>query len=188
MRSGTATNLRIRQEALRLLVEKGVDAVSVRDIADAVGIRPSTLYVHWKSRHDLILDLYVTGYTEYGRRVTEAASSPGSFQTRIEAVIRLICRLHGEDETLFKFLLLTQHEHLLHIPDEENTPIEVLQHMVTSAMAAGEIPPSDPALVTAALVGIVLQAATFQIYGRLPRKLDEIANEIVGLCLKIVRP
>jgi hypothetical protein len=43
-------------------------------------------------------------------------------------------------------------------------------------------------LVTAALAGIVLQAATFHAYRRIPKGLIEMADELVALCLKILTP
>ena len=48
---------RIKREAMRLFVEHGVDAVSMRDIADAVGMKAPSLYAHFRSREDLIGDL-----------------------------------------------------------------------------------------------------------------------------------
>ena len=187
MRDGTATHDKIREQAIRLFVERGIDAVSMRDIAHAVGIRPSTIYVHWKSRDELVRDLFCAGYAEYGRRVAEIAQAAGSFAERFEAVVRLICRLHAEDRTLFNFILLSQHDHLLQIPPDDRNPMEALHRMVAAAMATGEIPAGDPGVVTAALVGIVLQPATFRAYGRLDRDLEEMADELVALSLKLVR-
>src|SRR5271155_5745930 len=117
MRHGAETHDKIRREAMRLFVARGVDAVSLRDIADAAGVRPSTLYVHWPSRDALIADLFASGYAEYGRRVAEVAASPAPFRQRFAAIVRLICRLQAEDETLFNFLLLTQHRQLTQISD-----------------------------------------------------------------------
>ncbi|MEI9982014.1 MAG: helix-turn-helix domain-containing protein [Aliidongia sp.] len=186
MRQGAETHDRIRRAAMRLFVARGIDAVSMRHIADAAGVRPSTLYVHWPSRDALIADLFASGYAEYGRRVAEAAGPPAPFRTRFAAIVRLICQLEAEDEILFTFLLLTQHRQLAGIPDGEATPIEIIQQAVTTAMAVGEIPAGDPALVTAALVGIVLQAATFHTYKRIEKGLIEMADELVALCMKVL--
>src|SRR5258707_277054 len=112
MRHGAETHEKIRREAMRLFVARGIDAVSMRDIAEAAGVRLSMLYVHGQSRDALIADLFSTGYAEYGRRVAEAAGPPAPFRQRFAAIVRLICRLEAEDETLFTFLLLTQHRQL----------------------------------------------------------------------------
>ena len=44
----------IRSESLRLFSEKGFDAVSVADIADAVGIRAPSLYKHYASKSAIL--------------------------------------------------------------------------------------------------------------------------------------
>jgi AcrR family transcriptional regulator len=186
MRDGTGTETRIRREALALFVARGIDAVSVRDIAEAAGVRPSTLYVHWPSRDALIADLFDTGYAEYGRRVAEIAALPGAFRERFARIVRLICQFEAEDAILFNFLLLAQHTRLRRVPDDAATPIELIQRLVAAAMAAGEIPAGDPAVLTAALVGPVLQAATFHVYGRLNRRLIDLVDELVGISLKIL--
>lgn len=187
MRNGTDTRARIRQEALRLFVAAGgVDGVSVRDIAAAAGCRPSSLYSHWPSIDALTAEIFTEGYAEYGRRLAEAAAGPGPFPARLEAMLQLICALHAEDRTLFEFLLLTQHRQLAAFGRADANPVEVLHRAVADAMAAGEVPPGDPALLTAAIVGVVVQAATFRHYGRIARGLDAVADEIVALCLRLI--
>ena len=47
------TKQRILQEALRLFSQKGYDAVSVEQIADAVGIKAPSLYKHYKGKRDI---------------------------------------------------------------------------------------------------------------------------------------
>ncbi len=178
---------RIRREAMRLFVAHGIDAVSLRDIADAAGIKAPSLYAHFKNRDDLVGGMFRAGYAEYGRRLAAAATRPGPFAARLEAMVRLICRLHQEDELLFNFLLLTQHGHLrgLDLPESEN-PAAILHAVVAQAMDAGEIPARDPALIAAALLGVIVQPATFRLYGRLHRPLAEMADEIVALAQRVV--
>ena len=55
------TKDRIAQEALYLFSEKGYTATSVRDIADAVGIKDSSLYNHYKSKQE-IFDYVIKKY------------------------------------------------------------------------------------------------------------------------------
>lgn len=183
-----STRDRIRTAATALSAERGLDAVSVRDIAAAVGMKPSNLYAHYPSRDALIAELFADGYAEYGALLAEAAAGPGPFAVRLRAMVRLICRLHDEDTTRFRFLLLAQHGQLARVGDAVETPVTVLQREVEAAMGRGEIAPGDPALLTAAIVGIPLQAATFHLYGRLQRSLDELADDIADACLAVVTP
>jgi AcrR family transcriptional regulator len=177
---------RIKREAMRLFVEHGVDAVSMRDIANAVGMKAPSLYAHFRNREDLIGELFFASYAEYGSRVAEAAAAPGGFRRQLEAMVRIVCALHAEDELLFNFLLLTQHGFLRQVPPDDRNPVEVICRWVVGAMAAGDIPPGNATLIAGAIIGVIVQAATFRLYGRLTQGLAELSDEIVALCLRIV--
>lgn len=172
----------IRAEGLRLFAERGIDGVSVRDIAAACGMTPSNLYAHYASKEALAAELFHEGYREYGRLLAAAAAGDGPFQARLDRMLRLICALHDEDRRRFRFLVMTQHGYLRDVPRDDANPIDVLQGAVAAAMRAGEIPPRDPALMTAVVVGLVVQPATFQLYGRLEGGLADRAGEIVAAC------
>lgn len=61
------TKQRILDEALTLFSEKGYSAVYVGDIAKAVGIKPPSLYKHFKSKQDIfngILEVLAQGYSK----------------------------------------------------------------------------------------------------------------------------
>lgn len=58
------TRDKIIYESLNLFSKKGFDAISVRDIAKAVGIRASSLYNHFKNKQD-ILDTIIIQYSNY---------------------------------------------------------------------------------------------------------------------------
>ena len=47
------TKERITEEALTLFAEKGYKGTSVKDIADAVGIKDASLYKHFKSKEEI---------------------------------------------------------------------------------------------------------------------------------------
>jgi AcrR family transcriptional regulator len=177
---------RIKREAMRLFVDNGVDAVSMRDIADAAGMKAPSLYAHFRSREELIGDLFFASYGEYGRQLAEAATSPGTFRHQLEALVRVICALHAEDELLFNFLLLTQHGFLRQVPADHHNPVEIICHRVAAAMESGEIPAGNATLLAGAIIGVIVQTATFRLYGRLSQGLVELSDEIVALCLRIV--
>ncbi len=61
----------IRIEALRLFSEKGFEAVGVREIAGAVGIKESALYRHYKNKKDIFDSLLVWMDDYYMEKMSE---------------------------------------------------------------------------------------------------------------------
>lgn len=91
------TRDRTLQEALRLFSEKGYEAVSVRDIARAVGVKESSLYNHFKNKQDIydsILAEYSQRGTEFFRQY-ELAGEDGAF-TADSRTVDVYQRMSGE--------------------------------------------------------------------------------------------
>src|SRR5258707_665010 len=92
MRS-TGVRTKVERAALDLFAEKGVDGVSIAEIAQAAGVSQGALYRHHPSKEDLAWALFSTAYLRNGagRRIrfsTEAAwcrSRPGASSRQILA-------------------------------------------------------------------------------------------------------
>jgi AcrR family transcriptional regulator len=63
--SGPVSAELIEQEAIRLFGERTYPVVGMRDIGDAVGLLPGSLYVHINSKEDLLLRIVERGITDY---------------------------------------------------------------------------------------------------------------------------
>ncbi len=177
------TRQRIKDEAMALFVAHGVDAVSVRDIAAAVGMKAPNLYAHFRSRDELVHELFAEGYAAYGAMLAEAAAADTEFAAKLERMVRLICRLHDEETTRFRFILVNQYGSLSAIdPGAPVNPMELLQRTLQDAVNSGQIPPGNAVLITAMIVGVVVQTATFLLYGRLPGTMQDHADALVQAC------
>jgi AcrR family transcriptional regulator len=73
----------ILNEAMRLFLEHGVQNVSTRDIAKAVGISQPSLYAHFKSREDIAVKLSERAFEQLSARMAAAASSAGTPHERL---------------------------------------------------------------------------------------------------------
>ena len=176
----------IKSRALQLFADRGIDAVSVRDIAAACGMKAPNLYAHFESRDALLAELFREGYADYGAMLAEAAATPGPFRVRLEQMLRTICRLHDQDTARFRFLILTQHSFLAAVPDAAPDPVAVVCRAVADAMEAGDIPKREPDLMAMAVIGMIVQPATAHLYGRLPGGLMPRADEIVAMCWRVL--
>jgi hypothetical protein len=100
----------------------------------------------------------------------------------LEAVVDEFCRFHDADPTLFRFLLLVQHQALPRVGEGRDNPVAVLRAMLAEASEAGETPVGNPDLATAMLLGLLVQPATAIVYGRLAAPLSRYVPDMVAAC------
>lgn len=187
MARGDETRKRIHGAALALFVERGVTETSVRDLALAAGIAEGTLYRHYASKDDLVADLFTSNYAAFAARLGTIIAATAGFAARLEAVVSEFCRFHDQDPTLFRFLLLVQHQALPRVGEGPDNPVWVLQAMVEQGMADREIPLAEAAFATAIILGILLQPATALVYGRLAGPLSRLAPSMAAACRRALQ-
>lgn len=86
---------RIQEEALVRFAERGYHGVSVREIADASGVRASSLYAHFPSKEQLLHSLILVGHTEHREMLRDALLGAGSDPAdQLRAVMGAHVRLH----------------------------------------------------------------------------------------------
>lgn len=182
MRNGDATKERIKHSALTLFVRSGVDGTGVREIAKAAGITEGAIYRHFAGKDELVWALFADNYIAYGEQLDTLQHNESGTAEKLAAMVRGFCAFFDEDETLFRFLLLVQHGQLAKVTDEMKTPVQVVEAVIAQGIEAGEVHYADAPAATAAVMGIVLQTATFKIYGRLNGTMAARAEALVTAC------
>ncbi|MDT4997487.1 MAG: hypothetical protein QOD45_1555, partial [Pseudonocardiales bacterium] len=86
--SGPVSAELIEQEAIRLFGERTYPVVGMRDIGDAVGLLPGSLYVHISSKEDLLLRIVERGITDYLEVIEPiAAASAETASIRLRGIV-----------------------------------------------------------------------------------------------------
>jgi AcrR family transcriptional regulator len=174
------TRERIEEAATRLFVLKGTTETSVRDITREVGISEGALYRHFESKEDLVWQTFEQNYLAFARELESLAAREHTARQKVGAMIRGFCRAHDNNPTLFNFLVFVQHGQLAKLAADAPTPVTVMRSVLVRAIEAAEIPPQDPDLATALVLGAVLQPATFAAYGRIALKLEPVSDRLVA--------
>lgn len=144
----------------REFARRGYEATTVRDIAQAVDIRPSSLYRHFASKQeilDAVMERFsrelLVGYEAVGR-------APGTPLQRLDALLGLMAAAaarFGAEFVVTKDWWRTLDRHAGDAPPADNAArLRLLEGLVADGVAAGEFRrPTDPAALALALRSVM---------------------------------
>jgi AcrR family transcriptional regulator len=167
------TKSRLERAALTLFVARGVAETTTKEIAMAASVAEGTIYRYFPSKEQLALDLFLRHHQGLAEALAEAQRPAKGLRAKIEAIVRCYCEWADRDWTLFAYHLLNQHSFLIQVPDGAANPVTVVRDVISQAMKAGEIPRRNVDLVAASAIGVVMQAATYKVYGRFTGDLSD---------------
>lgn len=92
----------IANAVLAVIDRKGMDAFTVKDIADEVGVAKGTLYLYFPSRDRMLFETSVFARRKLALELARTFSRPGSLEERLTALIANAARLLNEQPALFR--------------------------------------------------------------------------------------
>lgn len=99
-----ATQLRLREAALRLFAERGVSQVSISDLAEAARVARGTVYNNFSSIETLFEDVATQLTTDMQRRIGQSAQGVADPAQRLADGVRLFVRHAHENAAWGRFL------------------------------------------------------------------------------------
>src|ERR1051326_3303849 len=148
---------RLREEILaaaeRLLIETGdQEAVSIRAVADAVGVTPPSIYLHFADKTELIFAICAKHFAELDRVLEEAAAGAADPLESIRLAGRASVRFGVDHPEEYRILFMTRPAAT---PEEwnearaiESASFHHLLPPVQAAIDAGSIGALDPLTVS----------------------------------------
>ncbi|MGE5546426.1 MAG: TetR/AcrR family transcriptional regulator [Solirubrobacterales bacterium] len=183
---GGDTRARIERAAMELFVDKGVRETTIKDIAERAGVSEGAMYRHHAGKDELVWHLFSLHFAALGEELARATAEAKGCVDAVGRMVRVFCALHDADPVLFGFLLLVQHGQLARVPADMPNPVQQVIEAVAKGMEGDEIPAGDPQLRAAMVMGIVLQAATFKLYGRISLPMGDLAPTLVTACKAVL--
>src|SRR3954447_24347314 len=147
---------RLYEAALELFSRDTYHAVSIRDIAAALGQQPSTLYFHVGSKQDLLFELAVIGHQTHLTALREALMDAGSDpRDQLRCVVQAHVRQHLDYPALARVtnremhaLDEAQRETVLAIREQSE---QILRDIIERGARLGAFTSSDPYLEVKAI-------------------------------------
>ncbi|QEV17253.1 TetR/AcrR family transcriptional regulator [Streptomyces alboniger] len=175
--------------AVEAFAERGYHATTTRDIAGRAGMSPAALYIHYKTKEELLHRISRIGHDKALTILRTAADGEGSAADRLAAAVRSFVGWHAAHHTTAR---VVQYE-LDALGEEHRTEIVALRResdaavrgIINDGVRAGEFDVPDVPGTTLAVLSLCIDVARwFNAAGH--RTPDEVGALYADLVLRMV--
>lgn len=156
----TGLRTAILQAAEALFIEQGYHGLSMRQIAEGVGVSKAALYYHFEDKQELFLAMLSAYLEAIGAVVDRARGEGGGARAQVRAVVRGILSLPARQRAVIRLA----NQEMTHLGPQAQAALRELyfarfwgklQAILEAGMDAGELRRVDPALATWSLLGLM---------------------------------
>lgn len=185
---GDSTRVRIQHAAVTSFADKGFHGTSTRDIAAAAGMSSAGMYVHHRSKEELLYEISKAGHETTLRLVRDASATHTDPQEALAQLVHDFVFHHAHAHTTARVInyelasLAPQHYAVIR---ELRRDIEhEVRRLVTRGVDAGRFDVPDPEILAAALLSLGIDLARwYRDDGRWTP--EQIATRYVELALRM---
>ena len=150
--------------ATALFARRGVDATSMRDVADAAGVREGAIYRHFTGKEAMAKEIFASWYRWYSEQVARVVGRTDSLQKKVSALVRVefeAARAHPQE---FLFFCENEARFLRSLPRDIPRVRQELIKMLRGGQARGEVRSGDAGLLADLLSGALCAVAISAIH------------------------
>ncbi|WP_406098427.1 TetR/AcrR family transcriptional regulator [Streptomyces sp. NBC_01013] len=180
---------RLLVAAVDAFAERGYHATTTRDIAGRAGMSPAALYIHYKTKEELLHRISRIGHDRALTLLESAAGSDGTATERLAGAVRAFVRWHAERHTTARVvqyeLDALAEEHRTEIVELRRRSDAAVRRIIGEGVAAGEFDVADVPGTALAVLSLCIDVARwFNAQGS--RTPDEVGELYAGLVLRMV--
>lgn len=185
----TDARSRLVAAAVEAFASKGFHGTTTRDIAAAAGMSPAALYVHHRSKEDLLYLISRTGHERTLELVRDAVATSTDPVRQLLAVVRGFTAHHARGHTSARIvnyeLAALSPPHLSDIAGIRRAIEQEMRQVVEAGVAAAAFHTPNPRMTALALLSLGIDVARwYRDEGEWSP--EEIADYYCGLALRLV--
>lgn len=167
-------------ETVGLLAHHDVAAITMADVAAAVGCRAPALYNHFRNKDALLRAVHDAGFVKlYDEKLAVAARTGGDAFARLREGGIAYLRFAAENPALYRLMFNAPPAGLPGNPFETDIGMRLLGFLrasIVGCQSLGYLPGHDPDLVAFTLWSTVHGAASLTIQNRIPAAIGDQAT------------
>jgi AcrR family transcriptional regulator len=180
------TREQIAETAAQVFRQKGYHGASMNDIAEAVDLQKASLYHHFSSKQEILLEILDKALQLLLERISPIKEQPIPADEKLRLMVRAYLTILVENIDLAAVLLfehraLERRQHARHIPNRDNFE-SLWKDVIDEGMQRQLFNSDDPGLVVRALLGQLNWTITwFRPDGK--KSIKEIADSYSDLLM-----
>jgi AcrR family transcriptional regulator len=183
----------ILDAAASVFLEVGLDALSMRKVAERAGYTATTIYRHFTDKDDLLFSTVAEALGTFTAALREGRDGGDDPLARIEGIGLAYVRFGLDHPALYRLLFIQRPDFLGRSRGDIQTlrveSFTLLREAVVSAMSAGAVRADDAAAVSMSLWAVVHGVASLALMmpGVSRPQADQMAVQAVGWCIQGIR-
>src|SRR2546428_7076006 len=150
-----------------LFLDQGYERFSLRKVAERIGYSPTTIYLFFRDKDDLLFTVVDEGFVRFGQQLATAAESQEDPWERLIALGRAYVAFGLQHPVYYQLMFMQRTDFLTHRPAGESQPriasFRVLQQAVQQAIDGGVLRPGDAESYSDVLWALVHRIASLRL-------------------------
>ncbi|GAA0456337.1 TetR/AcrR family transcriptional regulator [Streptomyces stramineus] len=180
---------RLVTAAVAAFAERGYHATTTRDIAGRAGMSPAALYIHYRTKEELLYRISSVGHRLALDILRRARDSEGTPAERLARAVRAFVRWHAEHHTTARVvqyeLGALGEEHYAEVVGLRRETDDTVRSVIEDGVASGDFDVPDVRGTALAVLSLCIDVARwFNSEGK--RTPDEVGELYADLVLRMV--
>ncbi len=176
----------IVQAAISLFAARGIDGVSMRDIAQAAGVREAAIYRHFASKEELTREIFLSWYGWYCAELQRIVNGSANTLEQLREIVRHEFAAVTDHSNAFVYFCENEARFAHDLPAEIMSARRIFTTFITAGQARGELRIASPALLADMLSGALCAVALTWLRTGRRKKLDAQVAEVVEGCWRMI--
>ena len=182
---------RLLVSGLALFAAEGFHGTTTRDIAARARMSPAALYVHYRTKEDLLFQISRIAHEAALAAIPPESSGPGDPARQLGAAVAAVTAWHAHHHTAARVsqyeLAALEPTHFRAVAAVRLTIERTFRKVIERGVAAGEFEVSDVPATALAILSLVIDLARWYQPGS-RHSPEELGELYAGLALRMVRP
>ncbi len=173
--------------ATSLFAARGIDGTSMRDIAEAAGVREAAIYRHFPGKDHLAREIFLSWYGWYSGELQRLVSGPGGALDKLHEIVRHEFSAATDHSEAFVYFCENEARFVRGLPPQIVSARRVFITFIKAGQAGGKIRAGSPELLADMLSGALCAVAlTWLRMGR-RKKLSAQLAEVAQGCWRMIK-